>query len=325
MKYINLTQGKKAIVDDEDYNKLIFDKWRAYKVGNVWYARNTQGELMHRKILNPIETEVIDHINGDGLFNCKQNLRITDVRGNSQNLNYVDKTSKFPGVSWCNKHDKWRSGIKYKEKAKSSKYFETEEEAYEWYKNAEKIIYEGNKEEIDNFFKIHTPKSKYKGVTFENNKWRARPYINGKLISLGFFNTENEANDKIVDYKRAHSSNQKNICFAYRRLRVQISVCPFIQGLQNSGNSAGLDPVPQWLAGSNPARPIGDKMEVYIVSRIIPYDGMMLEKAYSDYDEAVKHCEAYNKKYKKDSLDEYLRVYQFEIKDKFEGLNDKEL
>ena len=38
MKEIQLTQGKVAIVDDEDYPELLKYKWCAYKGGNTFYA-----------------------------------------------------------------------------------------------------------------------------------------------------------------------------------------------------------------------------------------------------------------------------------------------
>jgi hypothetical protein len=54
MKAIQLTQGKYALVDDEDFERVNQFKWCANRMGNVWYAvRRGCGNLgrMHRFIV----------------------------------------------------------------------------------------------------------------------------------------------------------------------------------------------------------------------------------------------------------------------------------
>lgn len=81
------------MVDDEDYEWLTQWKWCAFsRDGKVWYAvRGTRKKgkpistLMHRLIAAaPVGLEV-DHANGDGLDNRKENLRICTVRENRTN------------------------------------------------------------------------------------------------------------------------------------------------------------------------------------------------------------------------------------------------
>lgn len=73
MKYIKLTQGKRAMVDDEDYEELSKHKWNAQKIGSTFYAIGTTRTYthkhttlyMHRFIMQTpkgMETDHIDHI-----------------------------------------------------------------------------------------------------------------------------------------------------------------------------------------------------------------------------------------------------------------------
>ena len=80
---IPLTQGKYAIVDPEDFERLNKYKWYAVKDSRTFYAyRNKRvGKKyislgMHREILDPPGHLVVDHINHNGLDNRKANLRL---------------------------------------------------------------------------------------------------------------------------------------------------------------------------------------------------------------------------------------------------------
>lgn len=93
MKIIQLTQGKVAIVDDEDFNAVSCLKWTFkrnkgyHEKGYAACFHNTPGGktvciLMHRFILNPPKKLMIDHINGDGLDNRRANLRVCTQQEN---------------------------------------------------------------------------------------------------------------------------------------------------------------------------------------------------------------------------------------------------
>jgi len=126
MKYITLTRGKRAIVDDEDYDWLNQWKWYAkeYKRKNTtsnWYACRGKWEnkkmktiRMHREILGDKykNGEVTDHANGNGLDNQRRNLRICSVSDNTIN-SIVDKggSSRYRGVQWCKQKRKWIARI----------------------------------------------------------------------------------------------------------------------------------------------------------------------------------------------------------------------
>jgi hypothetical protein len=111
MKYITLTQNKKAIVDDSDYQMLSQWKWCYTQVG---YAVRRDGNnkcvYMHRQILNVQKGKLTDHINRDKLDNRRENLRICTRAENGMNKVYKS-TSGYKGVTWSKAHEKWKAQI----------------------------------------------------------------------------------------------------------------------------------------------------------------------------------------------------------------------
>ena len=83
---------------------------------------------MHAVILNHPVGMVADHIDGNGLNNQRENLRIVTHRENSLNR-HIPKSSKYPGVHWDNQRGKWRSRIRVAGKNRHIGYFNSEESA----------------------------------------------------------------------------------------------------------------------------------------------------------------------------------------------------
>lgn len=114
MREIELTQGYKALVDDEDYEFISQWKWCVLKTDcNVYAKRTSKAILMHREIIkfsNPgIFFIEVDHKNHIGLDNQKNNLRIctrTQNMGNQRKRKNV--SSKYKGVHWESWSGKWR-------------------------------------------------------------------------------------------------------------------------------------------------------------------------------------------------------------------------
>lgn len=90
MKKIPLTQGKYALVDDQDYDMLIKIKWCAERCSTVkenFYARNRALNIkMHRLILGLGKSHLVgDHINHNTLDNRRCNLRAVTKAENNRN------------------------------------------------------------------------------------------------------------------------------------------------------------------------------------------------------------------------------------------------
>ncbi len=122
MKHILLTQGKFAIVDDDMYDYLNQWKWCASKArcGNAWYAMRRPHVKMHHQISGKQKGSggEVDHLNGDGLDNRRENLRICSHSANMQNRHSLGKgkTSKYQGVCWDKHRKRWRAQIGKDEK-----------------------------------------------------------------------------------------------------------------------------------------------------------------------------------------------------------------
>ena len=69
---------------------------------------------MHRLIMRPSPGQIVDHINGDGLDNRRENLRLCNNTQNMQNARKKKGTiSRYKGVRFCRrvKEKQWRAGI----------------------------------------------------------------------------------------------------------------------------------------------------------------------------------------------------------------------
>jgi len=87
MKEIQLTQGKKALVDDEDFEYLCNWKWYACYARGTFYAAHKDDIViyMHRLIMKTPKGLQVDHTDHNGLNNQKSNLRNCLSRQNRQN------------------------------------------------------------------------------------------------------------------------------------------------------------------------------------------------------------------------------------------------
>lgn len=130
MREIPLTQGKVALVDDQDYDSLIRHKWHAVKIKGLFYAANGANprRYMHRFILKTKPGVEVDHIDGDALNNLRSNMRECTHKQNLRNTRIQDGfSSKYKGVGWS-KH-KWRARIMVDGKDVCLGYFRDEEQA----------------------------------------------------------------------------------------------------------------------------------------------------------------------------------------------------
>ena len=110
---IKLTQGKYAIVDDEDYINLSKYNWvfnngyavGAIRVGEYGYKKGGL-VMMHRQILSAPENMEVDHRNHDRIDNRKENLRVCTRQENMMNKG-TRNGRKFKGISFHKISGKW--------------------------------------------------------------------------------------------------------------------------------------------------------------------------------------------------------------------------
>ena len=233
MKKVQLTQNKFTIVDDGDYEYLNKYNWYVAKSKYSYYAafdrRNKKINktiYLHRIIMNCPDGKFIDHINGNGLDNRKENLRICNKSQNSGNSKLrTDNTSGIKGVSWDKRNKKWVVRIKMDGKHKFLGYFSNKYYAKNVYEKVAKGYFgefyldgirkkdikldnEINNIKLEKKERLRvTNKSGIKGVNYNkrNKKWVAQIRINKKVRKhLGYYNC-------IADAKAAYDVAAGNI------------------------------------------------------------------------------------------------------------------
>lgn len=134
MKFIPLTQGKFAKVDDDMFKYL--NQWKWY-FSNTGYAQREssrkQGRrsiLMHRVINNTPKGMETDHINMNRLDDQKENLRSCSHQENQQHKKiYKNNKSGYRGVTFRKDKSKWEAYIGAGGRRNHIGYFENAEEA----------------------------------------------------------------------------------------------------------------------------------------------------------------------------------------------------
>jgi hypothetical protein len=129
-----------ALVDDEDYEFLNKFNW-SYKTGNkTCYARTyIKGKDVEMQVmLCPVEYPLqVDHKNGNGLDNQKQNLRpATYSQQQANNISRRKGSSKFRGVCWNQNKQKWVAQLIFEGDKQFLGYFSSEKEAAIAYNNS---------------------------------------------------------------------------------------------------------------------------------------------------------------------------------------------
>lgn len=141
MKEIPLTQGKVALVDDEDYIWLSQWKWYAaeHHSENFYAMRNSPWKdgkhfqiSMSREILKLEQKDIrqADHKNHNTLDNRRKNLRVCSSQENRRNQKPILSTiSGLKGVTWHNLKEKWQARIGIRGERKSLGYFASKKDA----------------------------------------------------------------------------------------------------------------------------------------------------------------------------------------------------
>ena len=155
MKQIKLSRNKIAIVSDEDFKMVNQHKWYCVPKDNCEYACHDFGNkdnqygvkhvTMHKFLMDTPFGMQVDHIDGNGLNNCRENLRICTQSQNNGNYRISARNkSGFKGVSWHKKTGKWRATLATYMLDKKQQYlgvFENKEDAAKAYNEAAKVYF----------------------------------------------------------------------------------------------------------------------------------------------------------------------------------------
>jgi hypothetical protein len=115
VRLVPLTHGLFATVDAADYKKVSKYKWAPARCGTTTYAQtqiNGRTVQMHRFLMHPRKGYIVDHMDGNGLNNCRSNLRECTPEQNQANRRpRAGSSSRFVGVSRCG--NRWAARIRY--------------------------------------------------------------------------------------------------------------------------------------------------------------------------------------------------------------------
>jgi hypothetical protein len=139
MKKVPVSNGKYfALVSDCDYDLVMQYKWYARIDINTIYTISSnkradgrhQTISMHRLIMNAQKGQYVDHIDGNGMNNCRENLRICTCSENQYNsFKRANASSKYKGVGWHKASNSYQARIQVENKRIHIGCFSTEKEA----------------------------------------------------------------------------------------------------------------------------------------------------------------------------------------------------
>ena len=138
LAYVPLTRGYEATIDASDAHLIDGVNWHALVSRRTVYGARTdlstgapRGVLLHRIIMGEPAGLEIDHIDGNGLNNARENLRVATAAQNKQNRKMQkNNASGLKGASWHKGDKKWQAVISFNGKSRYLGMFETKEDAH---------------------------------------------------------------------------------------------------------------------------------------------------------------------------------------------------
>lgn len=147
MREIVLAGGLIARIDDSDFDLADRYSWCACRSGKIIYAATKirrdgrrRNAFLHRLLLNARADMVVDHVDGDGLNNCRSNLRLATRSQNRANTRIRRGGARFKGV-YPYGAGRYAANITFRGKTRFLGSFDTAEEAARAFDAAAKEIH----------------------------------------------------------------------------------------------------------------------------------------------------------------------------------------
>lgn len=204
---------KVPIIDKEDYDKIKYYACYINKDGYVGMTTNTTTTL-HRFLMEVTDPDIfIDHKNSIILDNRRENLRLSDVNKNQQNISKrkTASSSKYMGVCYNKLRKKWSGYLAHNNKRVLACYCDTEEAAarkrdlyIKLYlpETHYKLNFTWTNEDIEEWSKKLnmtkdtkkiTKTSNYHGVEKSSKNWKVRVSYKNKIVYSAVFKKEIDA------------------------------------------------------------------------------------------------------------------------------------
>ena len=135
--YVTLTRGYEAVIDAVDVPLVDGFNWYAhealrsdgtlrtvYAIRDATDRRGRRKRVALHRIISGYSTLDVDHKDGDGLNNCRSNLRAATRAQNIHNASIrCTNKSGVKGVHWAKEKGKWRAQIRCNGARKTLGYF----------------------------------------------------------------------------------------------------------------------------------------------------------------------------------------------------------
>lgn len=126
--------------DQEDFEVINTYRWHVQKGARTFYAlariNGTKKSILMHRLLLPGD-DFIDHIDGNGLNNCRLNIRRCTKHQNNMNCRLPkNNKSGYKGVSWDSSRGKYKACICVNYKTKCLGRFDSIIKAADVYNNA---------------------------------------------------------------------------------------------------------------------------------------------------------------------------------------------
>jgi hypothetical protein len=142
VRMIPLGDGFYAYVDAADYEWLSQWTWHMHSGGYAGRSEKGKTILMHRQIMQPPEGRLVDHADGNKANNCRSNLRFCTGPENQRSRRKARGcVSKYKGVFYDKRCNKWFAKYRCNGKYHSLGYFDLEVDAARAYDRAAVLHY----------------------------------------------------------------------------------------------------------------------------------------------------------------------------------------
>jgi hypothetical protein len=152
MASFEIRSGFVVIVDDADLEAVKEagpwhlekkpNKYSAYVLRHIRVNGRDSTQYLHRFLLNAPKGLQVDHIDGNGLNNSRENLRLCSNAENVWNKGAPkNNTSGEKGVCWFPLYGKWLARVGFKGKRVFVGYFENKDDAIAAVREARKALH----------------------------------------------------------------------------------------------------------------------------------------------------------------------------------------
>ncbi len=146
--FVVLTRWHVAFFSPDDLEKVSGGVWYSdHRRDATYAARLTQTKnfrtkiYLHRLITGATKGVTTDHIDGDGLNNRRENLRVCSNIENCRSRHKARGRSKFKGVLWNRQNQKWKANITIDSRLKHLGFFDDDVLAARAYDRAVQVYF----------------------------------------------------------------------------------------------------------------------------------------------------------------------------------------